>query len=447
MPDDASLNQAIDAAVISAISISAYEALISIQQQHPELLTPGYREATWSEANYRDGFMKGLSKKISQAASRDAVFPSLREYLGIFLLPGFFDSPTFIQLDEKIRQLIYPKTEIGASGSSESASPEGIAILLLDVENLQLDEQTEEFLQTLSQYPITFKFAFAHWSSPSMHGQDSKFDRRNYELRHVPQGENSADIQMSTYGASILMRYANAKEVLVCSSDQGLLHLCNVLHSQGLTVYRVSKKGQVINILNKRTGETSTNVIQISLEKFLLQIKSLLKEENKRSAKQWLTLSKISQLYKQRFNLFLSEAVFRYSEAPNEIDFFINNPNHFAIHRLPDSPEVYVSLFNRTLSNNAIAPKNSHNSSFIEARDALEEALVKILDSLTVDSPGSSVALGMLANEFSDRYGHKVTDAIEKLQLKGNFREFLQSSRSFRLEQKNGAWQVALAND
>ena len=361
MPDEARLTPANDSAVIDNLSRCVCEAFIAIGQQHPEWLRHDFKDAQWNDEQ-SDLIKERISEAdFTSASDTDALMQQVRKCLDFFLLPAFLETTEFIELAEKIRQIVQDK----ASHYKE------IAILLLDAENLKIDAETEIFLQSICKYPILVKTAFAHWNSGAMRGQDATFHSRNYQLIHVPPGENSADLQMTAHGSSILRFYANAKEVLVCSSDQGLLHLCNVLHTQGLTVYQVSRKGQVLGVLNKQTGETTTWVIPIALDRFILQIKTIIKDETKRSADQWVLLSKVSNIYQRKYNLTLSEAVSNYSNCQSDREFFTNNPYHFALHQLPKKPELYVSLFNRPLPQTARTEKNLNDPNVIDSPAAL----------------------------------------------------------------------------
>ncbi|NET16752.1 MAG: NYN domain-containing protein, partial [Okeania sp. SIO1H6] len=136
--------------------------------------------------------------------------------------------------------------EISVNQSEPTTLPEapipGIAILLLDVENLKIDINAEQFLASISEYSLQVKIAFANWKNSSLSKYDAELFERGYQLIHVPEGKNSADAQMMSMGAAIGRQYSDAKAVFVCSSDWLLTHLCNSLQNQGLTVYRVRRQ-------------------------------------------------------------------------------------------------------------------------------------------------------------------------------------------------------------
>ena len=63
----------------------------------------------------------------------------------------------------------------------------GIAILLLDAENLKIDVNTEQFLAIISEYSLQVKIAFANWKSSSLSKSDLELFERGYQLIHVPE--------------------------------------------------------------------------------------------------------------------------------------------------------------------------------------------------------------------------------------------------------------------
>ncbi|NEQ26873.1 MAG: NYN domain-containing protein [Microcoleus sp. SIO2G3] len=96
-------------------------------------------------------------------------------------------------------------------------------------------------LLQFSTYPVKLKIAFANWRSMGRHDLD--FHDRSYQMIHVPNGKNAADIQMTAIGASLFLQYPHAKEVFVCSNDAHLITLCNLLQTQGWKVYALRKWG------------------------------------------------------------------------------------------------------------------------------------------------------------------------------------------------------------
>ncbi|MFW9264863.1 NYN domain-containing protein [Nostoc sp. CALU 546] len=160
------------------------------------------------------------------------------ELLQTILSSNWLESAVFSQLILKNQQ----KDEI------KQKLQTGISLLLLDAENLKLDINSELFLASICEYPLQVKIAFANWRNPSIGKQDIELYNRGYQLIHVPEGKNSADAKMIAFGACILRSYPTVKEILVCSSDGILIHLCNELQNQGLIVYWVRRQGQTLHI-------------------------------------------------------------------------------------------------------------------------------------------------------------------------------------------------------
>jgi len=196
-----------------------------------------------------------------------------------------------------------------ASVNLTSVTKTGIAVLLLDAENLQLNLEIEKFLTTVCTCPIQIKIAFANWCS--MGKIDVDLHGRSYDLIHVPVGKDNADGKMIAFGSSIHEKYPKAREVLVCSSDKVMTNLCNHLQQHGLTVYQVSKQGEDITVLNSYTGELvrlfAHDTPEIpAIAQFIQQIKELIKAEQKRTHSYWVKLATISQEYKNKYKISIS---------------------------------------------------------------------------------------------------------------------------------------------
>jgi hypothetical protein len=175
-----------------------------------------------------------------------------------------------------------------------SLLPVGMAGLLLDAENLQISTHTQKFLANVCNCRLQVKIAFANWSN--WRKLDIELHERSYDLIHVPAGRDNADGKMIAFGSSVHELYHHAKEVLVCSSDKVMTNSCNKLQQHGLIVYQVSQHSENINIFNNSPWETtiySTKplVETPSIEQFILQVKGLIKEEQKLTASAWVKLS------------------------------------------------------------------------------------------------------------------------------------------------------------
>lgn len=463
MPDNASVIPADDSAVIHEISLYVYQTLIEIQQQQPELIREKYRNVPWRDARNQSVFLMRLKEGLSKSPDKQSLIRRVQTFLQGLLLPSYFELPSFRELLEKINLSIQQisdyrnSVENGHLDDSRAEASKGITILLLDAENLQLDAKTEKFLAAICTYPIQIKIAFANWSK--MGRQDIEFHGRGYELIHVPAGKDSADVKMATVGSSIFVHYPTAKEVLVCSSDRVLSHLCTTLQTHGLTVYLVRKRGEIITVFNNRTNQTHTHSLKFvaevpPIEQVISQIKGLIKLEQECTNNQWIKLSKISTLFQEKFKLTLTQVVSAHFSGKRARDIFIENPQDFVVHQLSENSEIYISLFaflpqEESAVNDSmpIASAKTQSISQINSQAELEQVLMKMIDTVTAQSPGTYLPINVLGTQFQRQYGQPVTTVIKKLQLKCNFIKFLQSSRVFELKQTDKGWGVVLRKD
>lgn len=468
MPDRTSLLATQETAAFSAISRYIAQTLISIQEQHPEWIAEKYRKTPWAQPDFQSVLIGKLTKNFKVASDTDSLLLTAKKYLQILLVPEFINSPQFSQLFAKIQQLAQSQTAAAKSKNSVSSKPPtptanqtnslpiGIAILLLDVENLQLTIETEKFLEGICHYPIQIKVAFANWRS--MGKKDAEFHQRGYQLIHVPPGKDSADLKMATVGASIFVHYPTAKEIFVCSSDRALTHLSNTLQAHGLTVFQVRKQTDKIIVLNSKTGQVETHslvtLLEITpLEQLVIQLKELIKKEQQRTSTQWIKLSTISALFRENYGLLLNEVVSHHLLGTKTRDIFLKYPTDFALHKPSETSQIYVTLFEVRLSPPPpILSKENPNTSLeapasltdINSLEDLETALVKIVGDLTNNSPNNSVFLSNVGSEFHRQYGKQITQIIKDFNLGRKFPKFLQSCDSLQLKKAEKGWQVSL---
>ena len=475
MLDNASVTPENDSAVINEISLCVYQAIVEIQQQQPELLREKYRNVPWHEARNRSAFLVKLKQGLSDSQDQEALTLKVPKFLQILLISSYFDLPIFANLVEKIRILTQQRVDSNQSASFEYSQPaestvspkaerlvetsKGIAILLLDAENLQLDANIEKFLTEVCTYPIQIKVAFANWRTMGKH--DEEFHGRGYELIHVPAGKDSADVKMATVGSSIFIHYPTAREVLVCSSDRVMTHLCNTLQTHGLTVYLVRKQGDNLTVFNSKTSQTKTHPLKPSLEipsleQFITQIKELIILERKQTKNQWIKLSRISNLFQQKYNFTITQVVSAHLPGKRARDIFIESPANFVVHQIDEHSELYISLF-ELMSPTSTAIDNpaqkqatktqAKTSVNINSREELEQVLGKMIKAATAQSPGSYIPITLLGTQFQRQYSQAVTTVIKKLQINGNLIKFLQSCSSFQLKQTDKGWGVAIRLD
>jgi hypothetical protein len=331
----------------------------------------------------------------------------------------------------------------------------GIAVLLLDAENLQLNTDTEQFLTTVCNYPIQVKIAFANWCC--MGRLDVELHGRGYDLIHVPAGKDNADGKMIAFGSSLHEYYLNAKEVLVCSSDKVMTNLCNHLQQRGLMVYRVSKQGEAIKVVNSSIGKIVAEFPDYlskipTIEQFHQQIKELIKAEQKRKKSYWIQLSALSKSFKTKHNFTISQVVSKHLPGKKARDIFTNYPAEFVVHQVNETSELYVTLFeinpSPTIDNqDDVLPSIANQCqslSSINSKADLEQVLKKIVSELTKKSSKSHINIAILASQFNQQYARPITEQMKCLQLSGNFIKFLQSCSSLNLKQTENKWEVAI---
>ncbi len=244
--------------------------------------------------------------------------------------------------DEQARTKQHKTLSVSGASLKEIALPKVIAVLLLDAENIQITPETEQFLTEKFTNSIQIKIAFANWQG--MGTQDVEYHSRGYDLIHVPRGKEHSDEKIIVFGSTIDKYYPKVKEVLVCSSNNVMTHLCDRLQQKGLTVYQVSQESSNLTILNGKTNETQNHTILPSIEKLLSQIKEIIEEQIVQTSNQWIKLSIICKLFKEKYNFGVNRVVSHHLPGKNIKNIFVNKPL-FVIHQIPEHPEIYITLF------------------------------------------------------------------------------------------------------
>ena len=332
---------------------------------------------------------------------------------------------TETRLSEAIPEGVAPAT------TTESG---GIAILLLDAENLKLKVNTEQFLAGLCDYPLQVKIAFANWKNPSIGKLDAELYDRGYELIHVPGGANSADGKMIAFGAAILYRYRDVRQVFVCSSDGLLNHLCNQLQNQGLTVFRVRRQNSVLSVENPLTGDTHhyscEREMEIpSFEELANQVAEFLKAEHKSIEERIARFSSVAELFQERrtvvFPSTTSPAAALAKSEQNEV-----------------TPVLEASLATVAVNQN-VAEQNlpeiilGLNSNAIESLDVFKTILVEIIEAANIELKEDAIPLVKLKKYFLAKYQTHADLVVKKfLGKKSSLIKYLQS--------ESGVFQVKL---
>ncbi|MGF1673831.1 MAG: NYN domain-containing protein, partial [Rivularia sp. (in: cyanobacteria)] len=320
--------------------------------------------------------------------------------------------------------------------NNENQQQTGIAVLLLDVENIQITTETEQFLKTISNHPIQIKIAFANWQS--MGKKDIEFHHRGYNLIHVPRGKDNADGKMIAFGSQIDEYYPKVKEVLVCSSDTVMTNLCNHLQQKGLTVYQISHKLGNLTIFNSKTNETENHIILPSIEQLLCQIKDIIKEQQLQTSNQWIKLAQICKIFKEKYSFGINKVVSHHLPGKTVKHIFVDQPE-FVIHEIPENPEIYITLFK-------ISSENKPDNQIVtfENKSSLEQALIKIITQIVGKNPSNYIPIHTVGERFYKQYGKGITKILKELNLSRNFVNFLQSCNLVEIKKTGNIWQVAL---
>ncbi|WP_442940146.1 IS1/IS1595 family N-terminal zinc-binding domain-containing protein [Nostoc sp.] len=350
-----------------------------------------------------------LEEKITEKSLGFFSLTLAEQLLQTILSPGWLESAAFSQFIEKIQQ----KTEI------QHRLETGISLLLLDAENLKLDINSELFLASVCKYPLQFKIAFANWKNPSVGKQDIELYNRGYQLVHVPDGKDSADAKMIAFGACVLRYYPTVKEILVCSSDGILIHLCNELQNQGLIVYWVRRQGQTLHIENRNIGKLTHYSLAMatevpSLEKVVEQIQDLIKNEQDSINTQLHRLTTIASLFQERSN--------------------INNKSNL---KIPEIEEIIPII-----DNLSVQSIQEEDSAEISNEKTLDKLLLKIIQDIQTKSPQTKLSVSKLGSELRKITGESPNSIIKKLKLGSNFTKYLESSPTFTLKMNGKEYEV-----
>ncbi|WP_013322334.1 NYN domain-containing protein [Gloeothece verrucosa] len=435
------MNQTSD--LLVSMSESIYQTLVETHQHHPDWFQNKFKSYSWQNPEFKDKFITRLVEKFSPTEEWDTVILKLIALLTNIFLPIFFKSQLFTRLISKLNQL---------SSSHQNSSPlsdEGLAVLLLDAENLSLEEKIERLLERLSSYPLKVKLAVANWRS--LGKKDEELKQRGYVLIHVPSGKNNADLEMIALGDSVFLHSCLVKEVFVCSCDKDLDPLIKRLIQNDLIVHRVSRKADEIVVVDPKTQKIHKYSISSlpdipSLQDFIPLLKKIILEEQKKQEKQWLLLSEVSKVFKEKTGLHISQIVNYLLPGKRARDIFIEFKEDFVIHQIGEKSELYVTVFEKEKS--SVSPVESAKISevfqVLSSQELLKIAVVGIVKVLSEQSKQEYIPIANVASEFNKQYNLPITKAIKTFQLGNKLITFLKSCEQLKLKQKQKLYQVAL---
>jgi hypothetical protein len=451
---DLSLNNPRDR--IELVTEKIYAVILSNYRLNCSALQNQYRAYRWENEEFKAHIENWIVNVLNSSNEPELFIGNVIKVLNYFMTSSFFISPDFLSVMTEIRQITYPEiqskiqTNLLPHPEAHDSIDKGISILLLDAENLPLTGDIENFLAGVCTYPIQIKIAFANWRN--MGKKDSEFHNRGYELIHVPAGKDSADVKMATVGSSIFIHYPNAKEVLVCSSDGVLTHLCNTLQTHGLNVYLVRKQGENIVVLNTKNSQTTTYVAAgisetISPLDFLNQLKEIISLEQIKSKQRWIKLSSLPNTYLQKYHLNINQVIDLVFPSKKFKDVLVDHPTEFVLHQMPDDPQVYVTIFNQQELPTQLEKENSVSSLEVEINspENLRKILLKIVEQLTNKTPGKYIKVSDVGANFYTIYGQPITKVTKKMGLGSKLSKVLQSYKNLELRKVGIEYQVAIA--
>ena len=272
--------------------------------------------------------------------------------------------------------------------------------------------------------------------------KDIEFHNRGYDLIHVPRGKENASEKMIAFASTIDKHYPKVKEVLVCCSDNVMTHLRSCLQKKGLTVYQVTQESSNLTILNGKTNETQNHTILPSIDKLLSQIKEIIEEQIVETSNQWIKLSIICKLFKEKYSFGINKVVSHHLPGKNVKNIFVNKPE-FVIHQIPEHPEIYVTLFKKPTQQEV----NNIKLLTFDKKSELEKALIQIITKLVGKTPDNYIPIYTIGERFDKKYGKAITKTLKELNMSGNFVNFLQSCNSFELKKTGNIWQVAVVRN
>ena len=372
----------------------------------------GHSKVSMAKATELSLVKKLLEEKVTEKILGSFSFILAEELLQTILSPDWLESDVFSQLILKIQQKNEVKHQLET----------GISLLLLDAENLKLDINSELFLASICEYPLQVKIAFANWENPSIGKQDIELYSRGYQLVHVPGGKDSADAKMIALGACVLRSYPTVKEILVCSGDGILIHLCNELQNQGLIIYWVRRQGQSLQIENRNTGKLTHYSLPMateipSFEQVIDKIQDLIKTEQESINTRLNSLMAVATLFQERCD--------------------INIKYHS---KQPEVEEIIPVIDNSSAQ--LIQKEEKEDAAEILDGEILDKLLLKIIQDIQIKSPETKLSVSKLGSELQKITKKSPNSIIKELKLGSNFTKYLESSPTFTLKASGKEYQV-----
>lgn len=316
-----------------------------LQRQNSSFFRKKYQDIAWNRKSYQAALRQKIEKIVQSSETIEITFHKLEKFLSRILQDSFFESANGRQCLNDLRTQV-----ILQYNSSWTQNTQPIAALLLDAENLQLDAKTEDAITKVCQYSLRIKIAFADWRQ--LGSLDRELHARGYDLIQVPGGRDHADGKMITIGSSIQTYYLNAQTIFVCSSDSVMTNLCNHLQRNGFQVYRVTRQGNLVEILNYKTQEKQVLTVDVTVpsqQEIKNQLTQIIQQQQQQKQTQWVEISEIEAVFEARYNLGLQQVVSYYNIQNSSksflFEFLSQRVKNCILYQHPESSKVYVTLF------------------------------------------------------------------------------------------------------
>jgi len=420
---------------LNSICDLVVRTIFLVNNKHPNWLKERFRNYVWHNYQFQHKFKDKLELKLKGLTNYNQLVNQLIELFHHIFYPGFFNSDYFKDFLDNLDKL----------KGVDFINYLSLSVLLLDTENIYIDINSEKILGRVCQYPIKLKFAFGNWRN--LGKKDIEFYERGYELLHVPPGKNSADLKMISFGSSIWLNYPNAKEVLICSSDGDLNHLSTALQNHGIIVYKVSRRGNELVVINSQTTQIQIFYLtpKLNFPSFnncLNELLTMIKNEQKQTKKNWIELTRLEQVFQEKFQIELKEILEYYYPNQTIDEIFSKSNCAIVTYTHPENSQLYLSLFNTEIEEKT----KKQDSLTIDSPVNLEKALIHITEDLTQDSKQKYIAISYVASEFQKKYKVSITKAMQKLDLGKKFLKLIESYDSLEVKQENHVYYVALRN-
>ncbi|MBE9158248.1 NYN domain-containing protein [Nodosilinea sp. LEGE 06152] len=458
-----------------AIGQLLHRAITAAQIQQPQLLTEPCRK--WLSGTSAEAQSHKINALLSKQPDAATVIKAVEQVLAQVFVPAFRGSKPYSKLLQRVQTLAAGPAEAAdapvqaphppstrQADQDVALDPAGTGLLLVDAENMNPPEALETLLQTVAQYPLRYRLAFGNWRK--LGDRDQELYRRGYQMVHVPSGKNSADIKMSLDAFLISLWNPSLREVFICSTDSDLLHLGHALLNLGIVPYRVSRRGNdfvIRNIATQRSqivrGTIDATMVKMpSLAQLKRRLKNLILEEQKASPGKPITLGRLGKLFSDRNQVSVGQVLQNYPSYRN-LKHFLEAQEGFELCPLPDGFQIEVRLTEVRLpapAENTAVPLVPPPNQGLEQPPAavpqpivdtqtLEQALIKLLWSLSSQQTGGTIPLSVLSVHFAHVHQESLSSVLKRIGEPKGLPKFLAKCRSLRIHKQGADWQVAMA--